>query len=220
MATQEEFSRQDRLYRIVNTYFSNDNDGVVFAILETTGQRVTVRSVQAWLIAPDKASHRKVPEWAIKGLEDYVQQPGKAQELKELAAMRQERRLKAGMSGPEWVREVRSKLAVEFATHEIESDKYKQQQWIDTFGREAGNMLFERISSIEKESSSLQQAFGSLLCAIDESSDLDELKKRADESIRSNSLAKIFIREARTDIELGSDEFSNPEGLPAKGTNS
>ncbi len=214
MAHQDEFGRQERLFSIIHAYFGSDNDRVVEAILETTGQKVTVRSVQAWLIAPNKVSHRRVPDWALKGLEDYIQQPGRVQELKEFTARQQERRMNSAQKGNDWVHEIISQKAVEFATREIELDAQKQQQWTDTFGKQCGMKLFEHFNSLENKLLSISTAFGSLLHAIDQSEDIEQLRRRIEQSITSDTQAKHFVRQAREDIERGVKEFSNDEGLP------
>ncbi|WP_429233974.1 hypothetical protein [Aeromonas salmonicida] len=214
MAHQDEFGRQERLFSIIHAYFGSNNDRVVEAILETTGQKVTVRSVQAWLIAPNKVSHRRVPDWALKGLEDYIQQPGRAQELKEYTARTQERRLNPNDRGTNWICEMRSQKAVEFATREIEFDEHERQQWVDMFGKSGGEKLFERFSKQERELSAITIAFDLLQQAIQESKDIDQLKERSEQLITSNVKARYFVRQAREDIERGVKEFSNDEGLP------
>lgn len=210
MNQNEERIRQQRLASLIHCYFGNDNDFVVNAITEMTGQKVTVRSIQAWLISPSKVSYRRVPDWALNGLEEYVQQPGKAEELKEYTERLHARRLQKY----DPVTEMRRNNAVDCATREIEFAVHEQQKWIDSFGKSQGIMLHERFNKLEKDFSSLSVAFGSVLRAIDQSDDMSQLKALIDESIRSTTLSNSFVREAREDIERGVKEFSNTEGLP------
>lgn len=210
----EEFMRQQRLSALIHAYFGGDNDFVVDAIAEMTGQKVTVRSIQAWLISPKKVSYRRVPDWALNGLEEYVQQPGKAEELKEYTERLNARRLQ----GYDSVTETRRSTAVEFATREIELSEYQQRQWVDAFGQSQGKMLYERFNKLENDLSSLSCAFGSVLRAIDESQDLDQLKTKVNDFIRIRSHSQHYVRLAREDIERGTAEFSNAEGIPAPKT--
>ncbi|HDZ8829512.1 TPA: hypothetical protein RUX02_001797 [Aeromonas dhakensis] len=215
MEDEEELHRRERLISIIHAYFGGDNDRVVQAISETTGQKVTVRSIQAWLIAPNKVSYRRVPDWVLKGLEDYIKQPGKEQELKEYTALQQERRSSSINRGNSLINEMRSQKAVEFATREIELDEQERQQWIDEFGKSGGGKLFDHLHRLERQLSSVSSAFGALLNAINQSRDIDQLKELIDDSITSDVKARYFVRQARADIERGVDEFSNAEGLPA-----
>ncbi|MCQ4053080.1 hypothetical protein [Aeromonas sp. SG16] len=214
MNPNEEFMRQQRLSQLIHGYFGGDNDYVVEAIAEMTGQKVTVRSIQAWLISPKKVSYRRVPDWALNGLEEYVQQPGKAEKLREYRELLNTRRFQGG----DPVTETRRNTAVECATREIELSEYQQRQWVDTFGQSQGKMLYERFNKLENDLSSLSSAFGLVLRAIDESQDIEQLKTKVNDYIRTRSLSQHYVRLAREDIERGSAEFSNAEGIPTPKT--
>jgi hypothetical protein len=42
----------------------------------------------------------------------------------------------------------------------------------------------------------------------------EEFQTKANEDMRGHDLTSYFVREPRTAVEQGTDEFSNDEGLP------
>lgn len=217
MVTEEERLRQLQFLELVRTAFDNDNDAVAWAIQDITKERVSVRTIQAWSMQPGRASYRRVPDWALEGLATYLRQPGKAEELADRVARRRQR-APDRKSKAEWSDIVRTSMAVEYATTEIEHEAKERQLWRDLSGKHLGDKLFERFRALEKELASLSSAFGTLSRIIDESDDLAEVRHRFNEEVKWDALAKFHVRKARQAIEQSAEEFSNDEGRPPSAT--
>lgn len=210
----EEVARYWRLNTLVRRDFGGDNLAVVDALKEITGQTVTVRGVQAWLVAQDKKSHRRAPDWVVKGLETFLQMPEKAKALADRLERTKARR--TGVPDSNWAEEVWANHAVEFATREMEDEVRERQRWRDACGLAIGDLLYERFQALEKEVSSSRSALSAVIRAIEQSATLEDLKTRVVELTQVQHHVGMYVRQARAAIEKGADEFSNPEGLPGE----
>jgi hypothetical protein len=206
-------SGRSRLMRLSSEFFKDDIDSVVRAIESVSGQHISVRSVQAWLIDPRRASHRKVPEWAIRALEEYVANPENQQEFQQLAE-RFDRRLKEPRSDLDWVDDVRQKHAVAFATSEIEAKSRHLAKWQEKLGVVAGEAIHEELWNSERELRSMSKGLAAIARALRESKTYEEFAANANNSMRSDDLTSLLVRETKTILEQKTGEFSNDEGLP------
>ena len=138
----EQDQRRWRLVGLVERHFGRDYDFVARIIEEKTGGKVSERTVQAWLIAPGRKSSRNCPEWAVKALEKYVNDPANGESL-QLYAARREATLSAVKAPLAWSNEVRSSRAVELATASLECEDRRLRFWQDAIGAQSGKMLCE-----------------------------------------------------------------------------
>lgn len=208
----EHEQRRWRLLSLVQGHFGRDNDLVAQVIQRKTGERVSERSVQAWLIAPGRKSSRNVPEWAVKALEDYVADPANREYLEDYAA-RREATLGAMQPPLVWSNEVRSSRSVELATASLEAEARRQRVWQDACGVQVGDMVF----GLERELHAEMRAHRRTLSAINEafrtSSTYEECKATFQEHVRASDLEDFFVREAKRAIESGAEEFSTPDAV-------
>lgn len=193
-------------------FFKGDNDAVARAIESSTGQDISVRSVQSWLIDPRRASHRKVPEWVISALEKYVANPENQQEHQRHIE-RFERQLLEPSGGFKWVDKVRKTHAVEFATNEIEEKERHRTKWHDLLGKIAGEAFHEDFWLEKRERRAISQDLAAIAIALHESKTFEEFRAKANESMKVNQSVSHFVNDARTALEQRTDEFSNDEGL-------
>jgi hypothetical protein len=61
-----------------------DNFQAADVISRISGKNVSQRSIQAWLIEPEKSSSRKCPNWAVSALEQYLAEPENQKRLRDL----------------------------------------------------------------------------------------------------------------------------------------
>jgi len=205
-------SRRLRLMGIVDKNFARDNVAVMRAIQQQTGQDVSVRSIQCWLIDPRKNSHRAVPDWALRGLEDFIVRPDKQDELKRMAERVEARRaipMRFDSSD-----DVEHSRAVEMATNEVEDEARENKRWRDQFGTVAGDMLAAEMRAMRKEISSMSKGLAAISRAIRVCDSYDDFRKQAEDAIRDADRTAHHVRETREASEKGAGEFSRPDGLP------
>lgn len=216
MNTMFPFPRHERLATIINRHFAGDNDAVIRAIHEQTNEKVSNRSIQAWLINPAKRSHRNVPDWVIHCLEEYVKRPDKQQELEEHVA-RFERRRSAPKRPFDWADDVRNRRVLELATGQLEEEEAQKLRLRELFGTASGDALFEITSRQNREIRSMSQALAAIARALREADSFENFKKMANDDISEQDYIDSMVREEKSVLSRGADEFSNDEGLPVEG---
>lgn len=214
MIDQQAERRRERLHSIIRHHFRDENDLVVGVIKDMTGQEVSVRSIQTWLIDPRRASHRKVPEWVLSCLEDYINRPEKQGVLQRISE-RAESKISVGRRPFEWADEVRRTKAVDFATHELEAEAKQKRYWCDLLGRSAGEAVAEVVLAQDKAIRSMSRSLATLTRALHSSESFEDFRALAKESMQEEDSVQHFIRETREALANQTGEFSNEEGLPA-----
>lgn len=206
-------ARRNRLFDLVHNYFRGENDIVAHVIgRKTPGAKVSVRSVQAWLMPPGRPSSRNCPPWALKALEDYIADAANRDSL-EAMARRQEEDIQRVTTPTQWADKVRSEKAVEFATCEIEDESRTLRQWQERLGRDNGRYVFElelRLRAAERE---LTDSVSAIHQAVHGSENFEDFKKAYLEAERASRLQRLSVREARKHIENASEEFASDDGV-------
>jgi hypothetical protein len=196
---------------LVADHFSNDNDVVAGALREVTGEKVSERTIQSWLIPPHHKSKRKCPAWAVTALEGYVADPERrrAHETR-MAAIK---RADAASESPfKWSEEVRNKHAVRLAAEGLQHDANQLRRWQEAAGLELGQRLFDLEQRMEAELHSLGNVVSALRDGVNRSSDWNDFARRFDEQVRDLRLAGWHVESARKAIQEGRDEFSKDDG--------
>jgi hypothetical protein len=208
----EQEMRRLRLVALVDRHFARDNDLVASVIEQKTGDKVSVRTVQAWLISPGRTSSRQCPERAVKALEEYVADPANRARL-DACVTRREASVRTVKGALEWSDEVRRDKAVEFATASLEDDARRLRSWQEAGGVHLGKKLFEMESRFNADTQSTMDAVIAIHEALRTSSTFDEWRSKVQEQDRANSLARFFVREAKRAIEGRSEEFAAPDAV-------
>lgn len=209
----EQEIRQHRLGSIIQRYFAYDNDEVVRAIRAATGQEVSVRSIQSWLIDPKRSSYRAVPEWVIRGLEDYIRSPENQEKLGLHVERVNSKRLRPKQIY-DWAGEVQSRRAVDIATRHIEWDNHEKARWCELIGKVGGEAIADAFIAQRSQISSMSKMLSAIYIALDNCDTFEAFKKHIIEGEREADMVDFFVREAREALEGNLGEFSNPEGLP------
>jgi hypothetical protein len=206
--------RRDRLFDLVHNYFGGDNDVVLQVIKEgTPGARVSIRSIQAWLMAPGRASSRNCPPWALKALEEYVADPANHERL-QMLAQRQEAAIRRMETPTDRADRVRSQRAVEIATSELEEERRSLEEWQALIGKEAGRRVSETVQGMRAEIRALRQEAAAIFQALHGNAQYEEFRKAYLEHERADRHAETFVKDARRDIESGSGEFACDDAVP------
>lgn len=204
----EQEDRRSRLFSIVHQRFYSDNDWVASAIKERTGEVVSVRTIQAWLIRQDRKSSRNCPERFLKALEEYVQDPSN-QEIIQWRKERFEDSIRNGKSPLAWSTEVRSGKAVEFATGELEEESRTLSKWQEEFGNRQGGMIFELQKKLERITWSHSETLSAINEAFESSASFEEFREKFRDRERANSQIRYVVRQAKHAIENSAEEFAN-----------
>lgn len=204
----EQWLRREKLSSLVHKKFHSDNDWVASAIDQRTGENVSVRSIQAWLIHPNRRSSRNCPEWVIKALEDYLKDP-KNEELIRVRRDRHEESFRRMKTPLEISDQIRSSMSVDIVTRQIEEESCNLSKWQEEFGTRQGEKLFELNKKLQGSIEAYSKTVTALHLAVDSSKTFEEFRERFREEIRAEGYTNDFLRKTRKAIENNSDEFSN-----------
>jgi hypothetical protein len=80
----EQANLRSKLAALVKNPLLGDYFQAADVISKIAGKNVSQRSIQAWLLEPDKRSSRKCPAWAVEALETYLAQPENQKRLRDL----------------------------------------------------------------------------------------------------------------------------------------
>ena len=207
---QEQERRRSKLFSLVHHQFLSDTDWVAAAILERTSEKVSIRTIQAWLIQPNRRSSRNCPEWAIKALEEYVQDSSNQARFKARKELHQAT-VGVSKSPLAWSNEVRASRAVEFATNELEDDERNLAKYQKEFGDRQGAVIFELYKELRNSNWRQHETLSAIHRAFQESKNFDECREMFLEIERANSMTHYFVRDAKQAIEKNSEEFSDPK---------
>jgi len=211
--------RRGRLFSLVHNQFAGKTDVVANVIEQSTpGAKVSVRSIQAWLMPSGRASSRNCPPWALKALEDFVADPQNRPRLEVLAQIRD------GSIGKvadpfKWSDEVYLSRSVEIATSQIEEDKRALHRWQDQLGKETGRYVFELEKRLLTGQRELSASFAAIHQAVYLSSSFEEFKAAYLDHERANRLVHRVVKDTRKHIQERSQEFAVDDAVmepPAK----
>lgn len=204
--------RRYRLDALVQRHFHTDYDWIANIIERSTGAKVSVRTIQAWLIAPNRKSSRNCPEWALKVLEEYVHDPANSETL-QIRNARYEASIGALKPPLIWSDEVRSSRAVDFATREIERESRSLIKWQEEFSKRQGTLIFELQRQLENAINVHSEALAAIHEAFRTSETFEECREKFLEQERANGLTRGFVRRAKHAIENSVEEFADGDTL-------
>lgn len=199
--------RRSKLSGLIKQKFCSENWQAVNAINSVTGKAVSVRSIQTWLIDSEKPSSRKCPAWALKALQDYVDNPENAQNLEEIA-------LYKSKYPKSHLEEIYDSRGLELATHAIEWDQRALDGWQKADFNTLPRKLFELEKRIDSYLAYLNGDLSAVRSALDECDNFDDFKKLVKEKVDAADLIRFDIRTNRELIQNKKGELSNEEGLP------
>lgn len=200
--------RRYRLDALIQKYFHTDYDWIASVIERGTGEKVSVRTIQSWLIAPNRKSSRNCPEWALKVMEEYVQDPSNAETI-QIRNERHEGSIGAPKSPLTWSDEVRSSRAVDFATRQIEDESRTLGKLQEEFGKRQGTLFFEMQRQLESEIIAHREMLTAIRVALRTRNTFEEFRENFLEQDQANNLTRGFVRSAKHAIENSLEEFAD-----------
>lgn len=197
---------------IVEKDFSGDRHWVAYTLSDITKKSVSNRTVQAWLMDPDKPSSRTCPEWALQALKTYIAAASNSAYLEE---GRKHRESDSSFSRA-WAAEVDNRHSVNFATNEILGEERRLREWQSA----NFNTLPVMINRLEDQTQKYLSSLSSRLCAIEsaleKSTSFEDFKSVALAAIRDKDLAEWLVKDARRAIENRTGEFASEDGVVEK----
>lgn len=207
-------AEQDRgaLLAMIQKDFLGDYQRAAQAITGVSGQKVSERTIQAWLIDPSRVSSRKCPVWAVKALRDYLAVPENRRNLAELAEYREQ----IGQQRSR-INDVIDRHQVRMATTEIEVEHANRQRWAECSFNELPTRLFELEKRFADHLEYLNCKLSAVMHALETSSTFEDFKRQVKDKINEEWMVSNVVRNARRAIEDGTHEFADEEGVENHG---
>lgn len=204
MEMQDQRRMRAEFFSLIHKHFAGENARVAY-VLTSMGKPVSHRTVQAWLIDPQRRSSRTLPPWVLPMLTAYIENSKKS-ELPPLPRDHHDPDAHAA-----WLCITNS---VEIADQQIERENLIRNKWANANISEIPKMMSDLEIRIENESEIFGMLSDSLREAMNESNDFESFKKNLIKRRDAGFRVMNDIRTVRRDIENNTNEFSNSEGLP------
>lgn len=210
LVMEKEFEQsrlRSKLLSLIQNPLVRDNNQAANIIFNISGKKVSARSIQAWLIEPNKRSSRNCPAWAVTALETYINNPENQKKLKDNPEIYKE--MSSIPLNGSW--EVIDKHSVSMAENEIESDERMREKWKQASLSDLPEMLFQQEKRQDKWLCALNDRIHEISSALEKSKDFDEFKRDFLRKLDEMSTISYCVSNTKRAIESGTDEFSNDE---------
>lgn len=194
--------------RLMRDEFENNPLLVSRALGVKAERKVSPRTVQSWLVDPEKPSSRTCPAWALKALRDFLGEPSQRALLDIWKDINSD-----GAHTQAEFRRIYERDGVEKATAEIESDARALAEWENASMLTLARKLFKLERDTVGYIQFVHNQQMALLHGLEKATSYEELRTVVLESIRDRKSADAYVRQTRRAIEAGTDEFAHPEGL-------
>ncbi|WP_299065898.1 hypothetical protein [Accumulibacter sp.] len=156
------------------------------------GKTVTTRTIQSWLIEPDKVSSRSCPEWAILALREKTARRGDNPPRKAPRAF---------VDDP-WgaVADVRDRTSVFIATQQLEDEERRLAEWKRTPSADFPAAVAAHEGRLWEWIYAMHERQEHLLAALESSASFDEFKEKEREMRSAAGARRDEIKQARDQI--------------------
>ncbi|PJI38785.1 hypothetical protein [Ferrovibrio sp.] len=194
-AARAENQRRRELATLVQSHAGGSTSRAASLIAQSSGNPVTTRTVQSWLISPARPSSRNCPAWAVTALAQHQPQPPTL----------------PSAQMPEWAqsqtRYVLDKAGVELADASIADDRKLEQKWRALMPPAAA----EAMIALERKQTEFIMYHHKLLAAdraaLREATSFEDYQRLASLKRDDITTADFMLREIRQAIEQGVEEF-------------
>lgn len=201
---------RDLMFQLISGPFADDYDQVALILQHQTKRRVSVRTLQAWMMPPGRPSSRTCPEWALAALKKYLaDNPNTPTQFAEGA------RVLRGMPNED-IRSAtlfRSQQLVPAADALLERENEIRRKWRDCPMNELHERFAEYEIASERKLSELTVGLLILERALSTSSTLEELKERVTVDGERRFGRMCLTQETAEDIRQEQKEFAGEDGV-------
>ncbi|WP_010175826.1 hypothetical protein [Pseudomonas sp. PAMC 25886] len=196
------------LQGLIQQLFLNDYAKAVVVLNETPGRKVSVRTLQAWQMAPGHKSSRTCPAWAIAALRNYQENnSGEIQAFREMIKHRQEK------GGPRTrVDTLYNGGAVEAAERRLVRDEAYREKLKSASMGGLPVILAEDLLKMHERYERLLDSHLALIGALRTSNSFEELKEKFSAEEDDLNRADNLIRTTYDALRNGEAEFSADDG--------
>lgn len=199
---QNQIRMREELFSMINKHFGGENDRLGF-LLKELGKPVSVRTIQSWLIEPNKRSSRKVPDWVLPLLKSYL-----AEHKSHAINPHRTSQWPYGYSA-----NIINQKAVEMAEQRIAEHQLIREKWRTANFAKFVDRVIDLELRVEEEARNYGMLCDSLRESLGRSNDFEEFKRVFSETRDAFFKVDIEVKNTCKIIENHKEEFSDDHGL-------
>ncbi|RDZ27455.1 hypothetical protein [Lysobacter silvisoli] len=200
---------QREMSELLHGAYGGDFELASMVLRRQTNKKVSVRTLQAWMMPADRPSSRRCPEWALVALEQYLgQNPGAARGWKEVRSVYR--------STPEGLASSLHQASRERSLQRVDARMAKEQKvhdkWQKASMRELPGMLAELEIRLQREADFNMEYRMIMNEAIRVSENFEEFKRNFNRELGRKFDLDGEEREIAEDLTKNRNEFAREDG--------
>lgn len=205
---------QRRVSELLHGPYNGDYGQVAAILSRQTRKRVSVRTLQAWMMPAGRPSSRRCPEWALLALEQYLasnpQAPADWQETSSI--------LRSTPSGETLAlhTQLRDQRSLQLAEAAIAEEEATLQKWRSAGLMELAQRLTDMEISFRRATSYHADLIGQIVALTRSCTNFEEFREQFDEAIRRKLDLDYSVRQIVSDLRSSRGEFASPDGTLPK----
>lgn len=201
---------QRLMFQLLHGVYNGDYARAASILSEQTKKKVSVRTLQAWMMPPGRPSSRRCPEWALLALEQYLERhPEAPQQWKEIATI-----YRSTPDGQTLAlhTELRDQRSVQIAEAAIAEEEAILKKW-----RSAGfEALPQRLTELElrlrRATADHAELIGTMLALTYSCTTFEEFRMKLNDATTRKVGLDQLVGEITKDIRNGRNEFAHADG--------
>lgn len=211
--------RED-FYNLVHYQFGGDLHNVEQALSRHPNRRVSVRTIQSWLVKGDRPSKRTCPDWGPTLLREYLEEhPERMERGRSLAHQQRSTSHQTGL-GSKYADRVNIDGNA-MADRRIEEEMALEDKLASAAFHDMPKLVAQQIGKLKREYEGLSQTLHTLLQIIndaDETTSVYDLKKQLSGERLLWAAGASQLNNTQRDIIERRAEFASEDGTLAKET--
>lgn len=195
------------LQGLIQTLFQNDFSRAVVALNKADGRKASVRTLQAWLMPPDRQSSRRCPTWAVSYLKNYSDT-----HAEEIRIYREFKERQAGLQGMTRVDRVYNGNALQEVERQLALEERYREELRSSSISALPDLLADKLLKIERNYERLLSNYLALLHVIRSAESLEDLKAKFSEEEDDLNRSSHFLATTRQALLSDSEEFASDDG--------
>ncbi len=192
---------------LIQTLFQNDFSRAVVTLNKADGRKASVRTLQAWLMPPDRQSSRRCPTWAVTYLKNYSDT-----HAEDIRIYREFKDSQVGLKSPTRVDRVYNGSALEEVERQIALEERYRQELRNSSISALPDLLADKLLKIESNYERLLSSHFALLQSVRSAESLEDLKAKFSAEEDDLNRSNHFVATARRALLSNSEEFASDDG--------
>lgn len=197
------------LQGLLKELFLDDYAKAVVVLNNTPGRKVSVRTLQAWQLAPTRTSSRTCPSWAVTALRTYKENyPGEIAAFKEMVEYRRQ----ATGNTRSRVDRVYNSDGVAIAERRLVLEDAYREKFCSASMLTLPRIVADELLDIKERHEHMCDSYFSLLGALQGATSFEELKAMFLSNEDDRNRSDNFVKSTYNALRNNEEEFASEDG--------